>query len=130
MASAERRAAAHDDERARLVHGDVHAGNALARGEEFVLIDPDGLLAEPEYDLGVVIREDTAEELGDDPHDAARALAARTGLDATAIWEWGVAERVSTGLVCLAARLQPEGEQLLATADRIAARPELRDLAA
>jgi hypothetical protein len=41
-----------------------------------------------------------------------------------------VAERVSTGLVCLAARMQREGEQLLATADRIAARPELRDLAA
>ena len=52
------------------------------------------------------------------------------GLDATAIWEWGVAERVSTGLVCLAAPLRPEGEQLLATADGIAARPELRDLAA
>ena len=130
VACAERRAAAHDDERARLVHGDVHAGNALARGDEFVLIDPDGLLAEPEYDLGVIIREDAVEELGDDPHDAARALATRMGLDATAIWEWGVAERVSTGLVCLAARLQPEGEQLLAAADRIAARPELRDLAA
>ena len=124
---AERRAAAHDEERARLVHGDVHAQNALARGEEFALIDPDGLLAEPEYDIGVILREDPAEG---DPHEPARALAARMGLDATATWEWAVAERVSTGLVCVAARVSPAGEQLLATADRIAARPELRDLAA
>jgi streptomycin 6-kinase len=127
VACAERRAAGHDEERARLVHGDVHAANALARREEFVLIDPDGLLAEPEYDLGVIIREDP---VGGDPHEPARALAARTGLDATAIWQWGVAERVSTGLVCVAAGMQAEGEQLLAAADRIAARPELRDLAA
>jgi hypothetical protein len=36
------------------------------------------------------------------PRDAnhrAYWLAARTGLEATAIWEWGVVERVSTGLV-------------------------------
>ncbi len=51
--------AAHDDERAVLVHGDVHEWNALqAPGGGFKLVDPDGLLAEPEYDLGVVMRED------------------------------------------------------------------------
>src|SRR5690606_36801579 len=38
---AERRAAAHDDERAVLVHGDVHQLNALRSGTGFKLIDPD-----------------------------------------------------------------------------------------
>jgi streptomycin 6-kinase len=52
LSCAELRVAAHDDERAVLVHGDVHEWNALqAPGGGFRLVDPDGLLAEPEYDL-------------------------------------------------------------------------------
>jgi streptomycin 6-kinase len=47
--------------------------------------------------------------------------AARSGLDATAIWERGVAERVSTGLLCTRIGLQPVGRQLLAAADQVAA---------
>ena len=47
-------------------------------------------------------------------------FAARTGLDATAIWEWGVVERVATGLVCEQIGLQPIGRQMLAAADQIA----------
>lgn len=97
LACAERRVAAHDDERAVLLHGDVHQWNALQADDGFKLVDPDGLLAEPEYDLGVIMREDPVELLHGDPHDRAQWLAARTGLDPTAIWEWGVAERVSTG---------------------------------
>ena len=46
--------------------------------------------------------------------------AARTGLDATAIWEWGVVERVSTGLLGTRVALQPVARQMLATADRLA----------
>jgi hypothetical protein len=47
--------------------------------------------------LGVLMREDPVELLAGDPRSRARRLARRCGLDATAIWEWGVAERVSTG---------------------------------
>jgi hypothetical protein len=36
-------------------------------------------------------------------------------------WEWGVVERVSTGLVCTQIGLQPVGRQMLAAADQIAA---------
>ncbi|MFC4947593.1 phosphotransferase [Pseudonocardia sp. GCM10023141] len=119
---AERCIAAHDDERAVLVHGDVHQWNALEAGGGFALIDPDGLLAEPEYDLGVLMREDPVELLAErEPFDRAARLAAWTGLDASAIWEWGVVERVSTGLICAAIELQPVGRQLLAAADRVAA---------
>jgi streptomycin 6-kinase len=120
LVCAERRIAAHDDERAVLVHGDVHEWNALEAGDVFKLVDPDGLLAEAEYDMGVLMREDPLELLNGDAHERARWLAARCRLDATAIWEWGVVERVSTGLLCTKIDLQPVGRQMLAVADRAA----------
>lgn len=121
LACAERRGAAYDDERAVLVHGDVHEWNALQAGDGFRLVDPDGLRAEPEYDLGVLMREDPVELLDGDPMERARWLAARTGLDATAIWEWGVVERVSTGLLGTRIGLQPVARQMLAAAHAVAA---------
>ncbi|HEY1915420.1 MAG TPA: aminoglycoside phosphotransferase family protein [Streptosporangiaceae bacterium] len=116
-----RRLRAHDDERAVLVHGDVHQWNALqASGGGFKLVDPDGLLAEAECDLGVLMREDPVELLQGDPYGRARWLAARCGLDAAAIWEWGVAERVATGLVLTRIDLQPVARQMLSAADQVA----------
>ncbi|HEX2857707.1 MAG TPA: aminoglycoside phosphotransferase family protein [Propionibacteriaceae bacterium] len=115
-----RRAAAHNDERAVLVHGDVHQLNTLQAGAEFKLIDPDGLLAEPECDLGTVMRGDPVELVQGEPQERARRLAARTGLDPTAIWEWGVLERVVSGLHCTRIGLQPLGRQTLAAADAVA----------
>lgn len=121
LACAARRAAAHDDERAVLVHGDVHEWNALeAPGGGFKLIDPDGLLAEAEYDLGILMREDPVELIRGDPRDRSRWLARRCGLDETAIWEWGALERVSTGLLATRIGLQPVGGQMLAAADHVA----------
>jgi streptomycin 6-kinase len=121
IACAARRVAAHRDERAVLVHGDVHQWNALEAEDGFRLVDPDGLLAEPEYDLGIIMREDPLDVSDNDPHERARWLAARTGLDATGIWEWGVVERVSTGLLGTKVGLQPVSRQMLAVADRLAA---------
>jgi streptomycin 6-kinase len=120
LASADRRATAHDPARAVLVHGDVHEWNALQAGEGFKLVDPDGLEAEPEYDLGVIMREDPVELLEGDPLARAAWLAERSGLDATAIWEWGVVERVSTGLLGVKVGLQPVASQMLRAADRVA----------
>jgi streptomycin 6-kinase len=121
---AERRIAAHDDARAVLVHGDVHQWNALeAPGGGFKLVDPDGLIAEPEYDLGVIMREDPLELMHGDADERARWLAKRTGLDAVAISEWGAVERVSTGLLAEKVGLQPVGRQMLAAAEEIAAAP-------
>ena len=120
LVCAARRIAAHDDARAVLVHGDVHQWNALEADQGFKLVDPDGLLAEAEYDLGIVMREDPVELLDGDPRDRARRLAACTGLDATAIWEWGVVERVSTGLLGIAIGLEPVASQMLEVAERIA----------
>jgi streptomycin 6-kinase len=86
------------------------------------LADPDGLLAEAEYDLGVLMREDPVDLMAGDPFERARMLAARTDLDATAIWEWGAVERVSTGLLLTKINLQPVGRDMLAAADLVAFR--------
>ena len=117
LASAERRRDAHRDETAVLVHGDVHQWNALEAADGFKLVDPDGLLAEAEYDLGILMREDP---LDGDLHERARWLADRTDLDQDAIWEWGIVERVSTGLLGTRVGLQPIAAQMLAVADRLA----------
>jgi streptomycin 6-kinase len=120
LACASRRIAAHDTDRAVLVHGDVHQWNALEADGDFKLVDPDGLLAEPEYDMGILMREDPLELLQGDARQRARWLARRYGLDATAIWEWGVIERVSTGLLCTKVGLQPAARQMLAISDHVA----------
>ena len=103
----------------RRAYGDWRLAAVCAPGG-FKLVDSDGLLAEPEYDLGIIMREDPLDLLNGDPHERARWLAARTGLDAAAIWEWGVVERVSTGLLCTKVGLQPVGRRMLAVLDRVA----------
>lgn len=124
---AERRAAAAAPERAVLVHGDPHPANALQvrtprAGAEagFVFVDPDGFLAEPAYDLGVVLREWCTELLAGDALSLARRychlLATHTGVDAQAIWEWGFLERVSSGLYAMSFGAEDLGRPFLTTA--------------
>lgn len=118
---AQRREASHDDARAVLVHGDIHEQNTLEDGHGgYKLIDPDGLFAEPEYDLGVIIR---AEPLGEDPRGHARLFAAKTGLDETAIWEWAAAERLSTALVCRRLNIEPFAQMMFDNAEQAALLP-------
>jgi streptomycin 6-kinase len=125
---AERRIAAADAGRAVVVHGDPHPANALRVktprvGAEpgFVFVDPDGFLAEPAYDLGVVLRGWCPELLAGDAPTVARRycqlLARHTGVDAQAIWEWGFIERVSSGLYAWAFGAEALGRPLLTTAE-------------
>jgi streptomycin 6-kinase len=98
---ARRRAAG--TERLVVVHGDPHPGNALQRADgTFVFVDPDGFVAGPAYDLGVVLRDWCPELLAGDAVALADRycglLAGHTGIDRTAIEEWGFLERVSSGL--------------------------------
>lgn len=115
-----RRRLAHDDRTAVLVHGDLHELNALQAGDgSYKLIDPAGLRAEPACDLGTIVRCDP--DLGDDLWSRTERLAARTGVDATAIWEWGTIHRVVSGVYACSIGFQPFGELLLAEADRLTA---------
>jgi len=119
LACARRREEAHRDERSVLIHGDVHQLNALESGDSFKLVDPHGLLAEAEYDLGVLMRGDPVELLEGDPRDRLSWLVARTGRDPVAIWEWGVIERLSSGLLCTQIHLQPLGRDTLRAAEAV-----------
>jgi streptomycin 6-kinase len=127
---ARRRAAAFDLGRCVVVHGDPHPGNALRvrasrAGAEsgFVFVDPDGFLADPTYDLGVVLRDWCPQLLAGDSSAVARRccrlLAAETGLDETAIWEWGFLERVSTGLYLRSLGATDLARPFLDTAERL-----------
>jgi streptomycin 6-kinase len=131
---AERRAAAFDLERCVVVHGDPHPGNALRVlaprvGAEagFVFVDPVGFLADPAYDLGVVLRDWCEQLLATRAMGAATALArrycallsAQTGIEGSAIWEWGFLERVSSGLYCLELGIEELGRPFLQTAEML-----------
>ncbi len=70
--------------------------------------------------MGILMCEDPLDLLVGDPHERALWPAAQTGLDATAIWEWGVVERVSTGLLASKVGFQPIGREMLAVADCVA----------
>ena len=118
LACMERRSRAHDDRYAVLVHGDVHDLNALQAADgTFKLVDPVGLRAERACDLGTIIR--CNPDAGDDLHTRTERLADRTGVDATAIWEWGTIHRVIGGLYSRQVGLQPFGDLLLTEADRL-----------
>lgn len=131
---AERRAAAFNLERCVVVHGDPHPWNALRVltprvGAEagFVFVDPVGFLADPAYDLGVVLRDWCEQLLATGTPEAAAALArqycallsAQTGIEETAIWEWGFLERVSSGLYCLDLGIEDLGRPFLQTAEML-----------
>ncbi|GCE27641.1 hypothetical protein KDA_31250 [Dictyobacter alpinus] len=128
---ASRRIDAFDRERCVVVHGDPHPANALQvltprAGTEagYVFVDPESFLCEPEYDLGVVMR-DWNEELlaAADPlplaHQYCKLLARESGLEEAAIWEWGFIERVSTGLYICAYGSREHGQPFFNTAQRL-----------
>jgi streptomycin 6-kinase len=128
------REAAFDPRRATLVHGDVHAFNALrGTGGSFRLVDPEGLASEPAHDLGVIQARGVESRIDDlaasDPRRARELMTHRcrragllTGTDPEAIRQWAFTELVSTGLFVLQLG-RPDAEVFLAAADAVAAAP-------
>jgi streptomycin 6-kinase len=127
------REAAFDPRRATLVHGDVHAFNALLApaGTGFRLVDPEGLASEPAHDLGVIqargVQEWTDDLAASDPRQALETLTRRceragrlSGTDPTAIWQWACTELVSTGLFLLSLGHDDDAATYLAAADTLA----------
>jgi streptomycin 6-kinase len=127
LSFAQARATAFDNDRAVLVHGDAHNGNTLQTLSQnsqaqssFKLIDPDGLVAEPAYDLGVLMRE-WMHELEVNPvrqgQERCAYLSQLTGADTQAIWQWGVIQCLSTGLLLLRVGQEQSGIRMLKVAD-------------
>ncbi len=121
------RKVAFDPKIAVLAHGDAHSGNTLldrrASSEtelKFKFVDPDGLAAEPAYDLGVLMRE-WIEEIVEEPIpgglERRTRLARLTGVDGQAIWEWGFIQCMSTGLFLVQLGQKQLGAQMLSVAD-------------
>ena len=127
LAFAEIREAAFDPGVAVLVHGDAHAANVLqdlGYGPEqarFKFVDPDGLLAEPAYDLAIPMREWSGELLAGDAARLGRERCAHLGrltnVDPRPIWEWGFVERVSTGLLVTQVGANKLGKEMLDVAE-------------
>lgn len=125
-----RRETAHDPDQSVWVHGDPNPRNALQInstrvGAEagFVFVDPEGLLAEPALDLGVILRDWDQELTADtDPAPLARRLCKRlaeaAGTDTDAVWEWGFIERVAIGLMLLDHEV-PSGRTKLDIAEQL-----------
>lgn len=107
-------------EKSVLVHGDAHSGNILQDMTEsqpsFKLIDPDGLIAEPAYDLGILMREGL-DNLSINSLENGRKrcmlLNEITGVNNQAIWEWGFIQSVSTGLLLIKIGQEEMGLQML-----------------
>lgn len=126
---AERRAEAAGESTAVACHGDPHPGNLLAidtprPGAEsgYVFVDPDGILCDPAYDLGVAMSGWQDHILrADHPTALVRTwstrLATATGLDDQAVWEWAFVERVTSGLYLTHHGHHTEGHDLLASAE-------------
>lgn len=123
---AEDRERAHTPSNCVLVHGDCHEHNTLLLleangGKRCKFVDPDGLFAEPAYDLGILMRGFDDELLAGDALQLGRArcawLSGRTGIDERAIWQWGYIERVSTGLLMTQLGMA-DGRDALAIAGR------------
>lgn len=102
-----------------LVHGDAHFENILATldGHSYKLIDPEGLFAAPAYDLAIPMRENNEGILGKNMLKAGRErselLAQLTGVEELAIWQWGLIERISTGLYLKKLGYQKESQETL-----------------
>ncbi len=89
-----------------LVHGDAHIWNTLrdvGSPTGYALVDPDGVFGERAIDLAVSLREWRDELLAGDTQQLGQQrcalLSDLTGVSATAIWQWGFVEHVSSGLL-------------------------------
>ncbi|WP_432545067.1 aminoglycoside phosphotransferase family protein [Kineococcus sp. SYSU DK002] len=114
-----------------VVHGDATAANAAGvltarTGTEdgFVLLDPDGFLGDPTYDLGVAVRDWCPQLMATTTPvkllaGYCRLLAEQTATDPVAVWEWGYLERVSTGLYALSFGAEEQALPYLRTAQAL-----------
>lgn len=120
--AAHRRLEAHDDARSVLVHGDVHEQNTLRASDgTYKLIDPEGYWAEPECELGIIVRLDFPIPPGGDHRHWARLVAERTGTDIEATWQWASVERISSALMGRSLGMTEWAAGMFAAAEQAAA---------
>ncbi len=120
---ADQRRMAFDPASSVLGHGDAHCWNTLVDplGGGFKSVDPEGLFIEPAHDLSISLREWSEDFLSSDPVSRGQArcerLARLTGVQATAIWEWGLLETLVNGLLFLDVDAPTDAAPYLAVAE-------------
>jgi streptomycin 6-kinase len=83
-----------------LLHGDLHHANILAAGSErWLAIDPQGVIGEPAYEVGALLRNPTPQvatwpDLGRISGRRADQLAERLGFERERLLGWGLAEAI------------------------------------
>jgi streptomycin 6-kinase len=83
-----------------LLHGDLHHFNILAAERQpWLAIDPKGVVGEPAYEIGALLRNPTDEVVFDPQVQARRIdlLTAELGLDRQRVIGWGIAQAVLSG---------------------------------
>lgn len=107
-----------------LVHGDAHNGNLLEDPScpgAFKFVDPDGFVYEKGADLGVLMRE-WRDQYQKNPEEEwvrrCEFLSRQTGVIPRPIWEWGLIQCVSTGLLCQQTGQGNLAQELLKIAER------------
>lgn len=125
------RLAARDRSRQVVVHGDPHPENLMTLSRPrpgtstgYVFIDPETFRCEPEYDVGVALRDWNQPLLANNyPHKLLRTwcerIAELTHTDPHGVWQWAFAERVSSGLYLSHHGLPERGETYLDVAARL-----------
>ena len=90
-----------------VLHGDLHQANILSAGREpWLAIDPKGVVGEPVYETGVLLRNLSDAQLSD--ANPARILARRVdiladelGFERARILDWGLAQAVLAAWWCV-----------------------------
>lgn len=112
-----------------VVHADPHPENVLRLRRDrpgavggYVFVDPTGFLADPAYDVGILMRDWTEQLLraGADAPDwlqqQVEFAADRAGVDPVAVAEWAYIERVSSGLFLIDCGDPVQGRRFLRSA--------------
>lgn len=82
-------------EHPKVVHGDLHHFNLLANGDEWVVIDPKGYLADPAYEITAFMRNPYPGARDTDEIAARlRRFALRLGDPPERLWGWSFAQMV------------------------------------
>lgn len=88
-----------DQDRAtvRLIHGDLHHTNILLKGDEFVVIDPKGVIGDVRYDIGVFLNDhlwyaESNVRRTDLMNNAIAVFADKFGFSADSIARWAFAQ--------------------------------------
>jgi streptomycin 6-kinase len=121
---AQRRRLAFDPARSVLAHGDAHEWNTLKAPDSatgFKFVDPDGAVAERAFDLAIPLREwgpvVPAGDLAWLGHRRCDLLSKFSGVPHQPIWEWGLIQCVSNGLLLYQIGLEAPASVEFAMAD-------------